>query len=54
MELIERRVLPKGPWHHTDDTAMACSIVEVLAHAERIDQDMLAERFAERFTTSTS
>ena len=49
-EMVERRALPKAPWHHTDDTAMACSIVEVLAHAERIDQDMLARRFVERFT----
>lgn len=47
---IENRVLPDPPWRHTDDTAMACSIVEVLAHAERIDQDMLAQRFAERFS----
>lgn len=47
---IDNRILPEGLWQHTDDTAMACSIVEVLAHAERIDQDMLAERFAERFT----
>lgn len=48
--VIGHRIVPKPPWHHTDDTAMACSIVEVLAHAERIDQDMLAERFAARFT----
>lgn len=47
--VIGHRIVPKPPWHHTDDTAMACSIVEVLAHAERIDQDMLAQRFAERF-----
>ncbi len=47
--LIASRTLPEPPWRHTDDTAMACSIVEVLAHAELIDQDMLARRFAERF-----
>lgn len=47
---IAHRVLPDAPWAHTDDTAMACAIVEVLAHAEHIDQDRLAERFAERFT----
>jgi ADP-ribosylglycohydrolase len=47
---IENRVLPDPPWRHTDDTAMACAIVEVLAHAERIDQDMLAQSFAERFS----
>lgn len=46
---IEGRTLPQGTWHHTDDTAMACSIVEVLAHAERIDRDMLAQSFARRF-----
>jgi len=48
---IESRTLPDAPWRHTDDTAMACAIVEVLAHAERIDQDMLARRFAERFAS---
>jgi ADP-ribosylglycohydrolase len=47
---IENRVLPEAPWRHTDDTAMACAIVEVLAHAERIDQDLLAQRFAARFS----
>lgn len=47
---IEARVLPDGPWRHTDDTAMACSIVEVLSRVGRIDQDALAERFAERFS----
>lgn len=48
---IENRALPDPPWRHTDDTAMACSIIEVLAHAERIDQDLLAQRFAERFSS---
>lgn len=39
--------LPPGPWHWTDDTEMACSVVTVLARHGRIDQDVLASSFAE-------
>jgi ADP-ribosylglycohydrolase len=47
--LIAARALPAGPWHWTDDTAMALSIVEVLAQHGRIDQDALAMAFARRY-----
>jgi ADP-ribosylglycohydrolase len=46
---IDRRQLPPGPWLWTDDTHMALSIVEILAEFETIDQDALAESFAERY-----
>jgi ADP-ribosylglycohydrolase len=41
--------LPEGPWRWTDDTHMALSIVEVLKKYGRIEQDALANAFAERF-----
>ena len=48
-ERIARRTLPPAPWRTTDDTAMALSIVEVLAECGDIDQDSLADRFAAVF-----
>ncbi|EST34248.1 ADP-ribosylglycohydrolase family protein [Streptomyces roseochromogenus] len=45
--LLKRRELPAGPWHWTDDTEMASSVVAVLAAHRRIDQDELARSFAE-------
>ena len=50
--LIEQRALPAAPWHYTDDTVMALSIVEVLAEAGRIDQDALARGFARRYAAA--
>jgi ADP-ribosylglycohydrolase len=41
--------LPPRPWRRTDDTEMALGIVEVLNRFGRIDQDALAQRFAEHF-----
>lgn len=46
---INRRLIPSGPWIWTDDTHMALSIVDILAEFEAIDQDALAESFAERY-----
>ncbi|MDM4718405.1 ADP-ribosylglycohydrolase family protein [Micromonospora sp. WMMA1363] len=40
--------LPPPPWAWTDDTEMACSVVDALAGAGRIDRDALAVAFAER------
>ncbi|MGW1025888.1 ADP-ribosylglycohydrolase family protein [Streptomyces sp. NPDC002577] len=45
--LLKRREVPSGPWQWTDDTEMACSVVAVLAAHHRIDQDALAQSFAE-------
>jgi ADP-ribosylglycohydrolase len=47
--LIKQRALPKPPWRWTDDTAMAVAIVEILGHHGAIDQDGLAQQFAERY-----
>ncbi|MFB6392138.1 ADP-ribosylglycohydrolase family protein [Polymorphospora lycopeni] len=41
--------LPEPPWRWTDDTEMACSIVDELREHAGIDQDRLAVRFAGRF-----
>ena len=40
---------PDRPWPWTDDTEMACSLVEVLHRCGHIDQDCLAAAFADRF-----
>jgi ADP-ribosylglycohydrolase len=49
--IIERR-FPPPPWHYTDDTQMALSIVATLRERRGIDQDYLARSFAERFDPS--
>ncbi|MER7168056.1 ADP-ribosylglycohydrolase family protein, partial [Micromonospora sp. NPDC000207] len=40
--------LPPPPWHWTDDTEMACSVVSELAALGEIDRDRLARAFADR------
>ncbi|WP_406302654.1 ADP-ribosylglycohydrolase family protein [Streptomyces sp. NBC_00879] len=45
--LLKRRALPPGPWQWTDDTEMAGSVLSVLATHDRVDQDALAQSFAE-------
>lgn len=40
---------PPGEWNWTDDTAMALSVLEVLRSEWKIEQEELAERFAERY-----
>jgi ADP-ribosylglycohydrolase len=45
---ISRRLLPDSPWTYTDDTEMALSIVEILKEHGSINQDLLANRFANR------
>lgn len=39
---------PKGPWPWTDDTQMACTVVELLRFGGGIDPDRLAGAWAER------
>src|SRR6516165_4567301 len=46
---VKTNRLPPKPWWRTDDTEMALAIVEVLNRFGRINQDVLAHRFAERF-----
>jgi ADP-ribosylglycohydrolase len=50
--LLTQRALPAAPWLFTDDTQMALSIVETLAAHGEIDQDHLAESFAQRYEPS--
>jgi ADP-ribosylglycohydrolase len=45
----KRLISTKRPWHWTDDTAMAISIVDVLERHETIDPDALASAFVRRF-----
>jgi ADP-ribosylglycohydrolase len=46
---IAARALPQPPWHYTDDTMMALSIVSALRQRGAIEQDALAQSFAERY-----
>lgn len=39
---------PPPVWEWSDDTEMACSVVDTLIRHDRIDQDLLAEAFATR------
>ncbi|WP_084700582.1 ADP-ribosylglycohydrolase family protein [Streptacidiphilus anmyonensis] len=45
---LRARRLPPGPWPWTDDTEMACSVVDVLERCGGVEQDALARAFAER------
>ncbi|MBU8860030.1 MULTISPECIES: ADP-ribosylglycohydrolase family protein [unclassified Micromonospora] len=41
--------LPPGPWLWSDDTEMACSVLDVLARHGRIEPDVLALAFAAHY-----
>jgi ADP-ribosylglycohydrolase len=43
-----RGIVPDPVWEWTDDTEMACSVYWILQERQRVDQDLLAEVFAER------
>ena len=47
--LIEQRALATRKWRFTDDTLMALSVFSVLRQHGRVDQDALAQSFAERY-----
>lgn len=47
--LIGARTLPRAPWHWTDDTQMALSLVSVLRQHGRIEQNALATDFSEHY-----
>src|SRR5437868_15226243 len=49
MAFIQDRALPRPLWTWTDDTEMACGIVEVLARHQGIDADDLATTFSKRY-----
>ena len=46
---LRSRTSPPAPWVVTDDSVMAMSIVRTLKRCGRIDQDTLAEGFAEEY-----
>ncbi|WP_426509042.1 ADP-ribosylglycohydrolase family protein [Dactylosporangium sp. McL0621] len=41
---------PPAPWRWTDDTEMACTLLEALERDGRVDQDRLALAFARRWS----
>jgi ADP-ribosylglycohydrolase len=49
VSLIEARALPTAPWRFTDDTQMALSIVSILREYGAIEQNQLAQSFAQRY-----
>jgi ADP-ribosylglycohydrolase len=44
-QALAHRWVPAGPWHWTDDTAMALSLVAVLHQHGWVDQEALARKF---------
>ena len=46
---IEARELPGGEWRWTDDTLMACSVVETLASGRPLDRALLFRSFVSHF-----
>ena len=46
---VENNKMPPAPWWHTDDTEMALAIVENLSFFGKVNQNSLAQRFANRF-----
>jgi len=46
---IASRTVPRPTWDTTDETELAYAIVQVLDRYGRIDQDALADRFADRY-----
>ncbi len=45
LAIVQGRQLPAGRWPYTDDTAMACSLVEALQQKGEIDPEDLFQRF---------
>ncbi len=48
-EMIAQKILPPTPWLYTDDTVMALGIEKVLDQEAEIEQDTLAEIFANNY-----
>jgi ADP-ribosylglycohydrolase len=49
---VAARTPPSAPWHYTDDTQMALSVVATLQRFGEIEQDALARSFAEHYERS--
>src|SRR5687768_10769280 len=48
-ERLQQHQLPPYPWYFTDDTEMSLSVVATLARYGRVDQEDLAQSFAEHY-----
>ncbi|GLY77896.1 ADP-ribosylglycohydrolase family protein [Actinoallomurus iriomotensis] len=47
--LLDETALPAPPWPWTDDTEMACNLLDVLWRHGQVERDALAAAFAERY-----
>ncbi|MCO6009970.1 ADP-ribosylglycohydrolase family protein [Actinoallomurus purpureus] len=47
--LLDETAVPPAPWPWTDDTEMACNLVDVLQRHGEVDRDALAAAFADRY-----
>lgn len=47
--LLDETALPAAPWPWTDDTEMACNLLDVLRRHGHVERDALAATFAERY-----
>ena len=50
LPLFRKRQLPSAPWLFTDDTEMSLSVVSVLRRYGHIDQNPLADSFAQHYS----
>jgi ADP-ribosylglycohydrolase len=50
--LLDEEALPPVPWPWTDDTEMACNLLDVLHRHGQVERDELATAFAERHDPS--
>ena len=46
---LDETALPAPPWPWTDDTEMACNLLDVLRRHGQVERDALAAAFAERY-----
>lgn len=47
--LLDETAIPPPPWPWTDDTEMACNLLDVLHRYGHVERDALAAAFAERY-----
>jgi ADP-ribosylglycohydrolase len=47
--LLDETAVPPAPWPWTDDTEMACNLLDVLHRYGHVDRDALAAAFSDRY-----
>jgi ADP-ribosylglycohydrolase len=47
--LLDEAAVPAAPWPWTDDTEMACNLLDVLQRHGQVERDALATAFADRY-----